>query len=166
MPTQTTIETNLLEFAKKFIFNPHSVVLVMSTERIGVQSFCVYLELRRFPPGTPLNQEYQLGFVQWEDLVWTLLVIPRCKLYQADELLAQLGLRRADGVPHLMVLSEGGLRQAHFPIDRPNMFTIENIPGHFAYLNDPALNKTAEEFEAEAIKRERTEFLLRRQARR
>ncbi len=86
-----------------------------------------------------------------------LVIIPRVHRPQAEWIAKQLGLRIANGVPH--VGSSKGW--SHFPIDVPNLFTLENVPGHFVYQNRPDLEKKAYDFEDEAIAREVKATLLR-----
>jgi len=51
-----------------------------------------------------------------------------------------------------------------FPMERcpffeeHNSFTLENVDGHFAYRNNAALGKTAQQFEKEAVDREQLAF--------
>jgi hypothetical protein len=159
------LDTNLLAVAERWLINKDNVGLVVEGSRMGARSFVTFLEYRRFPPDTPLNTDFNLCMMLWGGLVWWLVIIPSGKLYQADEQLKQLGMRRADGVPHMITMENGNLKHEHFPLDLPNVCTIENVPGHFAYHNDPALNKTAKQFEDEACDRVIEEFDARRKAR-
>src|SRR5215211_2269527 len=121
--------------------------LIVEQRRIGGRSFIVFLEHRYFAPGTPRNEDFQLLRIVWMEAVWYVALIPTAVVSIADELAKSLGLRRADGTP-LCISSQGTER---FPIDAPNAWTMENVPGHFAYRNDPALGRTAEQLENDAI---------------
>jgi hypothetical protein len=60
-----------------------------------------------------------------------------------------------------MILDSEGKHS--FPIQLPNIYTLENVRGHFIYKNN-ATGKTALELEAEAVEREIRSFIeLRKQ---
>jgi len=115
--------------------------------RIGALSLLVFLEHRHFTPVPVPREDFQLLDIHWEGMRLALVIIPADKRSLADALIAELGLLAADGVPH--VIDSAGAK--HFPVDLPNLFTLENIDGHFVYRNDPTLNKTADDFEQEAV---------------
>lgn len=125
-------------------------ILMYAPRRIGVISFATFLEYRHFKPGTPANDQFEMALVKWEQMNFAIVVIPRIHRNQAQWILKQLGLRLADGVP--TVIESSGVK--HFPIDLPNVFTVENIEGHFAYKNSADLTRTAQDFEDEAVARE------------
>lgn len=114
--------------------------------RLGGRAFMTFLEYRHFPPRSPVNAEFCLVTMKWEGIIWNVVIIPKAKRGLADALMSELGLRAANGVPHVFT-NQG---QAHFPVDVPNLFTIENVAGHFVYRNEPASQKTAYDFEDEA----------------
>jgi len=122
----------------------------LSPRRIGVLSFVTFLEHRHYKPGTPASQELIVAILKFQGMVFALVAFPRYRFPQALWLANQLGLRVADGVP--TVASATGI--THFPLQLPNLFTLENVPGHFAYKNSDALLKSAFDFEDEAIERE------------
>lgn len=128
-------------------------IVMLSPRRLGALAFIVFLEYRHFPP-TPVNDEFQFALMNWEGMRLGLVLIPTAKRGLADAIMSELGLRAANGVPH--VISSTG--SVHFPIDLPNVFTIENIAGHFVYKNDPVLHKSAFDFEGEACEREFQKF--------
>jgi hypothetical protein len=145
------------------------LLCILSPRRIGALSFIVFLEHRHFPPGTPENEHFNVVLMPWEGMRFALVVIHKRHLPVADELARTLGLRRANGVPTLIgenarLAALGTTRpedrrdEKRFPLDLPNVFTMENIRGHFAYANDLATAKTAYDFEDEAIAREMESF--------
>lgn len=138
------------EMKAKITLDKIGFICCIAPRRIGVISFMTFLEYRHFKPGTPANELFQMALINWETMGFALVVIPWIHLEQAKWILKQLGLRVADGVPTL--IHAGGVKR--FPIDLPNVFTVENIAGHFLYKNSPDLLKTAEDFEDEACQRE------------
>jgi hypothetical protein len=145
---------NLQEVRESLSPEKVALVCMVGPRRIGILSFIVFLEHRYFPPGTPKNELFQVVMMEWQEMKWCVVVIPEKDVKTGDDLAASLGLRRADGVPTL--LSAAGV--VRFPLDQDNVFTIENVPGHFAYHNDPGQNRTAIDFEDEAVDREIAEF--------
>jgi hypothetical protein len=147
----------LKEVAAELSREGNKIGLVGQVDRVGVPSFSVFLEYRLFTPCTPQNDLLDICLVEWERLHWVILVFHKTHLPRVDELMKTLGLRRADGVP-TMITHKGVTR---FPANSDNVFTIENIKGHFTYRNDLTLHKTAQDFEMEAIDREFAEFFQR-----
>jgi hypothetical protein len=93
-----------------------------------------FLEYGYFVPDTPANAEFDVFQVPFAQLFFFLVVIPKAKSGPAEQLMRKLGLRCADGVP---LVIDGQSRHL-FPLNLPNIFTLEPIPGHFLYANDPA----------------------------
>ncbi|MDB6020787.1 MAG: hypothetical protein JWQ04_644, partial [Pedosphaera sp.] len=108
-------------------------VVQLSPRRIGVLAFATFLEYRHFPPA-PVNDDFQIAIIDWEGMRFGLACIPRSKEPLAIGVMQELGLRAADGAPTM--LSNKGVTQ--FPINLPNVFNIEHVPGHFVYRNDPS----------------------------
>lgn len=146
------------EFARMISPEKIGFIVQLAPRRVGTLAFISFLEYRHFAPGTASATELQIALIPWEGMRWAVLVIPLVKRPLAEELLQRLGLRIADGVP--TCFSASGV--SRFPIDQANVYTIENIQGHFVYRNDPALGKTAEQLEDEAVERERREWQLSR----
>jgi len=150
---------------------PDLINYIGDMARIGVWSFITFLEYRQYPPGTMLNQSFHLTLTAWEGLRFAVVSIPRNRSREAEALMQTLGLRAADGIPTMLVGGEisdiaatmGAIRTGgavpgvrRFPnFNTATCFTLEySKPGHFAYQNDRALNKTAHDFEREAVERE------------
>lgn len=119
------------------------LICQMNPRRIGVLPFVVFLEHRFFPPGTDLNEQFQLVLTKFEGMEYALIIIPRDRIQEADELAKTLGLRRADGIPHVIVIEAGAMRTKKFPFDYRTAYTMENLPGHFTYENNPAQYQVA-----------------------
>ncbi len=144
------------------------LVVSVSSRRIGGLSFMTFLEHRVFPPGTPHNQFFTMVLIDWLHMRFMVAIIPKRRLPEADALAKTLGLRRADGVPRCIhanaaadVVASTRDRKIvvdSFPLDQDNVFTMENVKGHFAYRNNPAENKTAQDYEDEAVEREIAAF--------
>lgn len=107
-------------------------VCQVNPPRLGVRAFIQELEYTHFPP-LPHNDEFQVWCELWEEIAWAVVVIPKEKRHLADPILAKLGLRVADGVPHVITLEE----TIPFPVNQPNLFTLEHVNRHFAYRNSP-----------------------------
>jgi len=131
-------------------------ILMLEPRRIGVLAFATFLEYRHFPP-LPRNDDFMMALLKWEEMKWAIICIPRSQEHLVPPILAELGLRIADGVP--TCISSAGT--TFFPIQQPNVFTIENVAGHFVYKNDPASGKSALDFEDEAVEREQTQMMER-----
>ena len=125
-------------------------IVMMEPRRVGGLAFLTFLEHRHFTPVPLPKDDYELFQIQWEGTLLVLCLIPGSKRMEAHAIAKELGLRFADGVPH--IISTGGA--VHFPIDLPNVFTVENVPGHFVYKNNQAEQKTAFDYEDEAVERE------------
>ena len=118
------------KFAKneKFI---HFAGMIMPA-RPGVRLFAVKLEYFHFEPGTPKNDEFILHVINWQGTSWAVTSIPKEYMELARNIAAEVGLRIADGVPHLMIVGQ----VCKFPMDSESVFTLENVPGHAVYKND------------------------------
>jgi hypothetical protein len=122
-------------------------IVMLRPFRIGGLAFLTFLEHRHFTPVPLPCASFELAEIHWEEMVFALCLIPASRRPLAEAIAQELGLRFANGVPHVFTRSG----EFHFPIDKPNLFTVENIPGHFVYRNNPAQNKTAEDYEMEAV---------------
>ena len=169
MNTPKTTPVEIEELRAKLDHTKVGLLCLLSPRRIGVLSFIVFLEHRHFLPGTPENEHFGVVLMLWEGMRFAVVIIHKRHLPVADELARTLGLRRANGVPTLiaekaLLTALGTTRpgdrrdEKRFPLDLPNVFTMENVPGHFAYANDPATAKTAYDFEDEAVARETETF--------
>lgn len=94
---------------------------------IGVRSFATILEYEYFTPDTPMNALYQMAVLNRFTLAWFLVVIPKDLVHFADAVARRVGLVRTPGPPTQFT---GGAE--HFPEDA-NVWTLSNVPEHFAY---------------------------------
>lgn len=99
--------------------------------RAGVVSWMHFLEYNHFPPGTVLNADLQMVMIKFCEMTWSTIIFPRTHLDISDKLAAKLGLLRKDGVPHEIYMGNVTV----FPLNLPNVFTLEHVPGHFVYKN-------------------------------
>jgi hypothetical protein len=160
----------------------HGVIGSVDPPRIGFRSWLAFLEFRHFRPGTPEAPLLRVMYVKWQGTFWAVAVFPEAYLSVADDLLGLLGLRRQDGIPRMIAgavadvqlavraaadikggrrpgPAPGTLKMESFPTgDHTRLWTAENVEGHFAFRNDPALGKTAEQAELEAINAERVRW--------
>jgi len=105
----------------------------MSTpRRPGVMLFAVKLEHWHFPPDTEKNDDFVLHVIEWQNMLWMVVSIPRQYMNLAKKIAAESGLRIADGIP--TIITPGGTQP--FPIDSDNVFTLENVPGHAIYEHE------------------------------
>lgn len=135
---------------RKLLRNESNIGIVgqLSPPRIGWTAFSVFLEWRHFRPSTSDADQLQVFTLPWEDIMWSVLIFPQAKVEIADDLMRQLGLRRANGIPTMFPGPK------FFPVQAPNLWTAENIDGHFVYRNNRATGVTAEEAERTAINQE------------
>lgn len=132
------------------MLNPSRIALVSMAERIGIQSFVVFLEYRYFKPGTEMNKHFHFAIVDWMQMKWFVVIVHKRHLETVDKLAKLLGLRRGNGIPHMITFERGQPIKARFPLDTDNVWTMENIEGHFCYNNNRDLERKAREFEHRA----------------
>ena len=144
----TTFATNA-ELSAMVTPDKLGIVGQMSPPRIGVNAFSVFLEFRHFTPRDPaLNAKYEYALVKAPDgIVFFLILVPQSYRPVVDALLVELKLRLADGVPHIL----GNGKAWHFPVVKPNVFTLENLEGSFVYFNNPELFRQALAVEKDKI---------------
>ena len=70
-------------------------------------------------------------------MVWTVISIPKEEKDSAVKTAVSVGLRIADGVPHIITAG----KSYTFPMATKNVFTLENTPGHEIYKNDPKVTE-------------------------
>jgi hypothetical protein len=99
------------------------------SQRPGAMRFFHELEHTFFPPRSPLNEQFAMLFVYWQDLMFMGCRVPM-DMQPCTSLTAQrTEMRIADGVPTMM----GGGDVFRFPVNGPNVFTLENMPGSKVY---------------------------------
>lgn len=130
-PIKELFREATMEDIAEFVRDPRNVhyLGMMVPPRPGVRIFSTRLEYEHFVPGTTRNELYKIAIINWEDFIWILVSIPTGDASLAEKIAEECGLRFADGVPTI-IASEGIVQ---FPINEPNLFTLENIPGHQIY---------------------------------
>jgi hypothetical protein len=126
-------------------------VAPITPAKVGVCGFITFLEHRHFQPGTAANKQMELYAVVWCAKEYIVLVAPRTCEEVALALLATLGLRAVKGVP-TRISAEQGMEP--FPINAPNMYTLDYVADHFALQDNPVELATAFRAERMAISRE------------
>jgi hypothetical protein len=117
-------------------------------DRPGAAYFANYLEYTYFTPDTPENDLMNFITFRWEDHHWSILSVPIEYKYACETACEMANLRLADGVPIIMggnslgivasmrptSLSESLKDQVRFfPLNGPNVFTLENKNGSIMY---------------------------------
>jgi hypothetical protein len=144
-----TKPSSIAEIRKRVTPDKVGFVVGLQPFRTGGLAFLTFLEHRHFTPVPLPRDDFELAEIHWEETVFAVCLIPASMRPAAEQIARELGLRFADGVPHVFT-AQG---DQHFPIDLPNLFTVENIEGHFVYRNNPAERKTARDYELEAVNR-------------
>lgn len=113
--------------------------LVVDMNRLGAKIFNVKMEYTYFAPRSGKNYLFEMVLMSWPGgpmpFMWAICSFPIEYRPQAEELAKECGLRIADGIPTIFT----GNGAQRFPLDGPTVFTLENITGHQAYANDPAM---------------------------
>ena len=115
--------------------------LISQMGRHGVSLFMVKMEYAYFPPRTAKNDLFEMVLLEWPEknsLHWSIASFPIEFRAEAEKFAKECGLKFADGIPTLFGPDES-IKQ--FPLDGKTVFTLENIPGHKTYTNDPKILK-------------------------
>jgi hypothetical protein len=139
---------------------------VTSTIRVFIgpprsHRFAITLEHTLFPPGTPRNQDYNVGLVAWpltDPHHWSISIWPIVELPAAKRIATETGMRVANGVPMIGDIGKsriiGTIRNAadflpvihhqtrlpidrvwRFPLDHARVYTLENDKHSPVYLH-------------------------------
>jgi hypothetical protein len=113
---------------------PGVLTLIGMVDRPGVMRLLWMIEEALFPPGTEMNDLFQLTLAKWPEekdgLRWWVALLPEPARAAVDRLADEVNMRIADGVPTI-VSSEGVVS---FPIAHARVFTIENDLNSPIYL--------------------------------
>jgi hypothetical protein len=128
--------------------NTNRLHLIVDMNRLGACLFNVKMEYTYFPPRSGKNHLFEMSILTWPEngFMWAVSSFPIEFRPQAEALANECGLRLADGIPTAFT-DKGASR---FPLDGETVFTLENIPGHQAYDNNPANFKRLKEEEDKA----------------
>jgi hypothetical protein len=77
-----------------------NVVCMASRSIFG--DFSMHIEETYFPPATPQNDDYKLGWYRWQDIVFAIIRVPIDKRHLLFIGASDKGMRLADGVPHMI----------------------------------------------------------------
>jgi hypothetical protein len=119
----------------------------LTPTQIGVSSFMTFFEHQHFAPETPQASFFEPFTVEWDGMQLLIMVFPKEDLVKADPILKRLGLMYEQGVPD-------SINGNQFPFTAPNAYTIQYVPGHFAYRANADEIRRALEIERDALKRE------------
>ena len=106
--------------------------IVCDLQRLGAMLFMTRLEYEHFPPDTEKNNIFDFIIVQWPDdfkMNWAVVSVPIEYKPYVYSIATECGLRVADGVPTIL----GGDNIQTFPLNGPNVFTLENISTSLIY---------------------------------
>lgn len=115
---------------KEFYSDPNKVnyACMGVPARPGVKLFLSTLEYKWFPPGTVKNALFTLTLLEWEDMLWDVVTIPKECEEHAKATAKMTGMRIANGVPVLLSTTI-----STFPIGGDNVFSVENCSDHPIY---------------------------------
>ncbi len=109
--------------------------------RPGCSEYFQALEQAWFTPSTPLNYDFEYRLFKWQEMLYEIGSVPLEKKHLCFEMAEKMGMRLANGVPH--VLGGGltgklttlmdGVEAAVFPLSNPNTFTLESERGSPIY---------------------------------
>ena len=144
--------SQLIERINKLAADPSRIHFMGSIfpRRPGVIGFSVFLEYLFFPPFNPTreedkqtllkagfrsNDEYDLTQIEWGDMVFSVISIPKDMEKKAKELATHCGLEiKKNQIPFVI----GGGIQGTIPFpDYTNVYQLVNTHGHFVYKNNP-----------------------------
>lgn len=146
----------------RIVQNPEYVYFLgmVQPRRPGILLFTVKLEYLHFPPDTERNQLFQLIMVDWEEMKWAAIGIPRREKAIAEKVAKSAGVRIANGVPvlinrQLLVTSrtriDGVEAEYLAPPETPNLFALENVKSHPIYAGSHEVMIAAEDEEIQRI---------------
>jgi hypothetical protein len=104
------------------------IVTMLFPPRPGGMLFSTKLEYEHYRPLTPANRDFVPLKIRWpedEEMHWWVIRIPAKDFAIAKTVAAEcpIKMRIADGIPHILGGPHGVRR---FPLDGPNVFSLEN----------------------------------------
>jgi len=129
--TKELFEDATLDDVAEFVKDPRNVhyIGMLVPPRPGFRLFITRLEYEHYVPDTVRNELLKLAIIDWESMIWAMVSIPKKEVPLAEKIAGECGLRIVNGVPTF--IDKTGISQ--FPVNEPNLFTLENIPGHQIY---------------------------------
>lgn len=126
-----------VDYIQKFANDPDFLVLISEIVRPGVQLFATKVEYTLFPPGTNLNQLFNMGSFQWDaciGLPYLIIFVPSEAREYVEEIGRACDIRLVPGVPVRL-----GAEPEPFPISGSSVYKLENFPDSKVYAG--ALNQ-------------------------
>jgi len=124
------------------------IIGMLFPRRLGAMLFSSLLEHRYYKPGTADNEKFILHLINWQEMHWWVIEIPREDIDKATKTAEEVGLKFADGIPTMIASERGKIGWQPFPVtDGRNIVSIEYLPNHVAYKNDPKLTRIFEDLE-------------------
>lgn len=110
----------------------HFIVVVMEM-RPGALTFIQQLEWQEYEPGTERNKLFQMFRAKWENDLYFVIVVPLKHKQLIANFAPRVGMRIADGVPTVIQSRDGKVEPTFFPVQGPNVWTLENRAGSPVY---------------------------------
>lgn len=112
-------------------------VVCMTVRNIS-QPFWSHLEETYFPPETPANDDIQVAFYRWQDMLWDFVTVPLWRVSTCYASASHVNCRLANGVPTMLSFEgkrghgamRGPLEGADiisFPLSSRRVFTLEPL---------------------------------------
>jgi len=119
------------DIQERYANNPDCfcIVSMVKPYRVGTNIFTVSLEYNHFKPGTDKNKDFQFMFVKWQDMIYSIIVIPYKERDLAYKVAEETGMRISDGIP----VSITGKGEEVFPIHSPRVFSLSNAKDSLIY---------------------------------
>lgn len=134
---------------------------MLNPPRVGVTEFAHTLEHKYFTPDTKKNNYFHCNVLMWKDIMWAVVSIPLSLNNLAEEIINQVNLRAADGVPTVFGMGPAtgiaSMREKieetceFFPLNGGNVFHLEYKKKHAAYDNSQVGIKQMLEEEKERL---------------
>lgn len=83
--------------------------------------FCMKMEYGHYPPRTLKNNDLELHLVTWAGMDFYVLSVPLVDRHLCEKVAAELGMRLASGVPHVIFAEDTSV----FPMEGKNVWTLE-----------------------------------------
>jgi hypothetical protein len=116
-----------LELYKKVVYDPSIISFIGMTNprRLGVLLFQTALEFFHYDPRTSKNDVYQIAYLRWQEMIFTITSIPSDDVDKAMVLADKCYLSISNGIPTTI---SDSIEQ--FPIAASNVKTLKNKKNH------------------------------------
>lgn len=144
----TVEETDIRADLVNKVNSPDWIIVHCMLWRPGVNLWCTRLEYEHFTPDTPANQLFTMHVGEIEEMLIGTITFPAASLEACNAIAEQCGIRLVHG--NITVFGPTG--ENSMPIVGNNVYSIENVSGHWVYNNDR--KEYEEKLEAEALQAE------------